>query len=303
VPGPTTQDENNQVLSSNLSTSLGWSNYNAAYISVRMADWKGITLQSNLTWSRALGTAQSYQATSSNTALNPWNMQANYGPQVYDVPIVYNLIGYIQDPFFKKHDLLGFFFGGWVFSPLFTAQSGNPAAVSGPDPSAQGFGESAAPTSGDTSTAGGHAVAISPYTGSNSRLIGVTTTSTCTTCPVAGTVIGGTNPTAMGMFANPGAIFSEFRPCVLGVETNCGGYTGMIRSEPVWNVDATLAKDFAILKENRLGATVLFQFTNVLNHMQPGAPSLSLGSSTGFGKITSQANTPRNMEFGLRIHF
>jgi hypothetical protein len=32
-------------------------------------------------------------------------------------------------------------------------------------------------------------------------------------------------------------------------------------------------------------------------------PTLSLTSPTTFGRITTQANTPRNLEFGLRIHF
>ncbi len=68
-------------------------------------------------------------------------------------------------------------------------------------------------------------------------------------------------------------------------------------------MDATIAKNFSILKEDRLGATLIFQITNVLNHMQPSGPSLSLTSPTSFGSITSQANTPRNMEFGLRLHF
>jgi hypothetical protein len=30
---------------------------------------------------------------------------------------------------------------------------------------------------------------------------------------------------------------------------------------------------------------------------------MSLTSPTTFGRITTQANTPRQMEFGLRIHF
>jgi hypothetical protein len=116
-------------------------------------------------------------------------------------------------------------------------------------------------------------------------------------------VVGSNNPTGQGMYANPGAIYSQYRPCVLGVDTNCGGYTGGIRSEPVWNLDATVAKNFSILKEDKLGASLIFQVTNVLNHMQPSAPSLGLTGPTTFGRITSQANTPRNMEFGVRIHF
>jgi len=56
-------------------------------------------------------------------------------------------------------------------------------------------------------------------------------------------------------------------------------------------------------REGRLGATLQFQFTNVLNHAVMANPALSITSPTTFGRITGQANTPRNMEFGLRIHF
>ena len=52
-----------------------------------------------------------------------------------------------------------------------------------------------------------------------------------------------------------------------------------------------------------MGATIFVQFTNVLNHFQPSGPSLSLTSPTTFGQITGQANTPRSMEFGMRIRF
>ena len=67
-------------------------------------------------------------------------------------------------------------------------------------------------------------------------------------------------------------------------------------------MDAALTKDFGIIKE-RVGASLVIQMTNVFNHVLMGSPSLSLTSPTTFGRITGQANTPRNMEFGLRLHF
>jgi hypothetical protein len=48
---------------------------------------------------------------------------------------------------------------------------------------------------------------------------------------------------------------------------------------------------------------LFFTFTNVLNHFQASTPGFSLTSPTTFGQITGQANTPRNMEFGLRLHW
>ena len=94
-----------------------------------------------------------------------------------------------------------------------------------------------------------------------------------------------------------------FRRCVLGLDTSCGGY-GNLRGLPTWNMDASLTKEVGVWKDGRVGATLTFQFTNVLNHFQAGNPSsLSLTSPSTFGRITTQSNTPRNLEFGLRIHF
>jgi len=117
--------------------------------------------------------------------------------------------------------------------------------------------------------------------------------------------VGVNNPVGVNLFSNPAMVAAEFRPCLLGMDTNCGG-TGNIRGLPTWNLDATALKDIGIWKEGRVGATLSFQVTNVLNHTalsNPSSSNLSLTSLSNFGKITGQANTPRNMEFGLRIHF
>ncbi len=78
---------------------------------------------------------------------------------------------------------------------------------------------------------------------------------------------------------------------------------GNIRGLPTWNLDATALKDIGIWKEGRVGATLSFQITNVLNHMQPSDPGPSLSSPSEFGRITGQSNIPRQMEFGMRIYF
>jgi hypothetical protein len=105
----------------------------------------------------------------------------------------------------------------------------------------------------------------------------------------------------LNAFSNPSQVYTEFRPCVLGYDTSCGGYANL-RGLPTWNIDMNVIKDIGLYKE-RVGAQLFFQFTNIMNHFQPSGPSLSLNSPTSFGQITGQSNTPRNMEFGLRIHF
>ncbi len=102
------------------------------------------------------------------------------------------------------------------------------------------------------------------------------------------------------MFANPSATFADFRPLILGLDTSSGG-AGVLRGLPTWNVDATASKNFRV--SERLGVSLIIQANNVLNHFQPSNPSLNINSPTTWGVISGQSNTPRQMQFGLRIHF
>jgi hypothetical protein len=302
-----------QVTSAALNASLGWGNYNGVYMTVRARDYHGATFVSNFTWSRSMGTAAQYQATSANTVVDPFNIGAQYGPNSFDYLFVYNAAVFYRPPLFQHSTtLLSKIVGGWTIAPLFTAQSGAPQGVGysqGTCSSCMTFGES---SSGGEEAYGDQAVFLSKYTGGGSANYGLAGGSTSTSnnpYVPAGTVVGGNNPAGVNQFTNPAAIAAEFRPCVLGTDTNCGGY-GNIRGLPTWNLDAELAKDFSLWKENRVGATITFQFTNILNHVQLSTPSgienssgLSLTSLSTFGRTTSQSNTPRNMEFGFRVHF
>ena len=68
------------------------------------------------------------------------------------------------------------------------------------------------------------------------------------------------------------------------------------------NVDLGIHKTIAVWKEG-VGADISIQMTNVLNHVVMGTPTMTLTTPNTFGRITGTANTPRNMEFGLRLHF
>ena len=50
---------------------------------------------------------------------------------------------------------------------------------------------------------------------------------------------------ASNMFANPVAVFNEFRQPILGLDTNSGG-DGPIRGFGYWNLDLTISKNFRI---------------------------------------------------------
>jgi hypothetical protein len=280
----------NQANSISMVGSFGYSNYNAVYVSWKAQDWHGLTAMSNFTWGRALGTAEYAQYNSSVTTLDPYNIGASYGPQLFDIRFVYNASMYYQPPYFKgQHGVIGHLLGGWVISPLFTAQSGGITGVSYlPGSYTQAFGES---SSSSVNANSENAVGAAPYTGGNSTHYGV----------AGSNGVGTNNPYGVNYFSDPAAAYAEFRPCVLGIDTSCGGY-GNFRTAPRWNLDASVSKDIRLASEN-VGMSLIFLFTNVLNHNVLSDPTLSLTSPSSFGRITTQSNIPRNMEFGLRIHF
>jgi hypothetical protein len=64
------------------------------------------------------------------------------------------------------------------------------------------------------------------------------------------------------------------------------------------NLDFSMLKEFFI--KERMKLQVRFEAFNALNHPTFGAPNLSATSSS-FGLITSQANTPRTIQLGARL--
>jgi hypothetical protein len=291
LTGGLTQSQGTAI---NETTTFGFGNYNALFVTFRMRDWHGISATSNFTWGRALGVGALRQYNSSNTTTNPWDLHTDYGLQSNDIKFIYNAAIFWQSSnVFRQRGVLGHLLGGWIVSPLLTAQSGGGAFVGyseGSCSACQAFGEVTPPASSTSASEG--AVGAAPFTGGTSAHYNVR----------GSNGVGTNNPTGVNMFEDPATIITQFRKCVLGFDNSCGGYYNL-RGFPRWNVDAALAKDIGFWKEGRIGATFSFQFTNIFNHVVMTNPTLTITSPTTFGRTTSQANTPRNLEFGLRIHF
>ena len=293
-------------------TSLGWGNYNAAFLSFTAKDWHGITTRSNFTWSRAFGTGSLQQSTSSATVVDPWNLHASYGPQPFDIRFVYSQLMVYESPFFRSQKgILGRVLGGWSISPLFTAQSGAPLQVNvgtGSNSDAQAFGE----IYGNNNRAHENAVLTAPFNGGNSAHNNVTSSGPA---GINGNAAKGGS--GINLFADPNAAYALFRRPILGYDTTGGG-AGVIRGLPSWSLDTTISKE--IRATERVGATLIIQITNVLNHFQPANPTMNIDSPQTWGVITDQSTVgalsgiggtpggvpainPRQMEFGLRVHF
>jgi hypothetical protein len=282
-----------QATTLNETTSLGFSNYNAMFITLNIRDWHGLSGITNFTWGRSLGTAELGQYNSSNTTLDAWNPRGDYGLQNFDVKVLFNS-GLAYQPtslfgwgdFRNKKGIVGHLVNGWTIAPFMTFQSGPGAFVS--IGNGQSFG-SVTPPGGDSVASEG-AILAGPFTGGNSLHRNVFGTNG----------VGTNNVGGLNMFADPATVITQFRRCVLGADTSCGGYYNL-RAPMIWNVDMSLSKDFKF--GERVTLRTSLQFTNVFNHFAPGSPALAVLTPSTFGRITGQATSPRQTEFGMRLSF
>jgi hypothetical protein len=278
-----------------MNASLGHGNYNAGFVSFSFNDWHGLTMHHNFTYSKALGTGAEVQATSEYTANDPFNLNAMYGVQPFNRKLVYNSYMVWTDPYFKgQNGLVGRALGGWSIAPIFTAGNGEPLYCN-TNTDAQGFG------SGDGSDYfdNEQCVFTSKYNGgvhSHYNIAGGVDQYGNS----IGTATAGTGGAAVNMFKDPVAVFDQVRAPILGIDTKNPG-VGPIIGMPYWNVDMSLQKNIKVWERTTLQFSMIF--ANVFNHNILADPGLALNSASTWGVESSQANTPRTMEFGVRASF
>ncbi len=286
-----------------MNTSVGYGNYNAGFFSLKMSDWHGLTMQSNLTYGKALGTGSEVQATSQFTLPDPYNIHSAYGLQPWDRKFLFNTFVVYQPPFFKsQHGLVGHIAGGWTFAPIFVVGSGLPLEVSPTDAfdnevygGGQAFGEG----EGNDFAALQNAVLICPNNFGSSRHNNPAPSN------LGG---GGLGPS---FFQDPSAAYKCFRNPILGIDSTNGGGQGILRGQPFWNVDFSLKKN--VIVTERFAVEFQAIFSNLFNKVYLSDPYLVLGDKDDWGALgglsgiqftgQAQANSPRAMEFGLRLRF
>ena len=278
-------------------TSTGWGNYNGLFITLKTQAWHGVTMQSNFTWSKSLGTGSLVQATSADTAVDPFNLHTQYGYQPYDRKYVYNLFVVYQPNFYKSQSgILGHLLGGWTFAPVFTAGSGLPVTI-GTIGLGQAFGEGDPNENFVGFGNSENAIPITPADmGQGSRHFGITT------------AIGSAGINGANAYANPTAVYNNIRQPILGLDTRDGGF-GIYRGMPYWNIDLSLKKQFKITE--RFNIEFQTVFTNFFNHdqfgdvAQSGGDYLDTTQPASFGSLNGQlySYSPRQIQFGLRFSY
>ena len=283
-------------LSSGVSTntSVGFGNYNGAFISARMNDWHGLTMQSNFTYSKTLDTGALYQASSEITAVDPYRISRDYGPAAWDRKFNYNMFLVYAPSYYKSQQgVIGHILGGWSIAPIFIAGSGIP--------------DTTFPSSynGLWGQAFGEADNVNFYAAEQAVNIGGPGCSSFSTTRHNNvTPIGGPGNSVYGinLYTDPGAVFGCFRNAVLGFDNgHNGGYGNVVRGQPFWNVDMQIRKNTHITE--RISAEFQIVFTNLFNHVQLGDPFNALNDPGDWGQLEGQLNAPRQFEFGARIRF
>src|SRR4029077_5590229 len=139
IPGNPLGQSGQMTSGIGMSVSNGSGNYNAAFASLKMNYWHGLTLQSNFTFGRALGTGAIVQATSAWTVPDVYNLHNAYGLQNWDRKFMWNLFFVYQPPIYKgQRGVMGRLLGGWSISPILSIASGLPNAVITTDGNLQG---------------------------------------------------------------------------------------------------------------------------------------------------------------------
>ena len=74
-----------------------------------------------------------------------------------------------------------------------------------------------------------------------------------------------------------------------------------VRTFALFNEDFSVLKDFHIHEAHRLQFRA--EFFNIFNRVVFGAPSNNINAPATFGRIGGQANSPRNIQLGLKYVF
>ena len=272
-------------------TDGGYSNYHAFFATLRKRTSKGLTFALNYTLAKSLddiGAVQNYPLEASSS----FDHSIDYGPSFFDHRHVVTANWVYELPFGRGtrfstgNQPLNKAIGGWYFSGIFKAASGLPSTVA---ESNQAWG------GGDTlGLVVSGAIPINKPDFGNSVHSGV---------PGSGGVGIDGNPatggSSLNIFADPQAVLADFRP--IQVSKDGRSARGVLRGFPYWNFDLSLAK--RTLVTERVAFLFSADFLNVFNHVVFNDPTLSMQDPASFGVISSQANNPRAIQFGLRLEF
>lgn len=245
-------------------TDSGTADYAGLLLSAQRRLSDNFSLLSNWTLSKCESDQTDTQFSAATTGVDPDHPEYDRGPCVSDRRHVLNVSGVIRTPELNKWGFLGRVLSDWQFSPLLRWQSGNLSTpVTGVDSALTGQPDQRAVQ-----------ILADPYgDGRVERR-------------ADGSPSGVVYLNRDAFAAPPPGTYSTAHPRSI-----------LNRS--------TFTNDLAVTRRVRLangnGLQVRWEIFNVLNHVNYGAPDVSLNSSN-FGRITTTGD-PRIMQFALKYEF
>jgi len=262
-----------QFGSVNLLTSSSYADYNALLVKAERRIGHGLNLLSSFTWSRnrdaSFATSNSIQSAATSTPQNVYDLRAEYGLAVNNVPyrfsagVIYDLPVGFGERFSTGSRVTDLIAGNWQLSVVPTFQAGFP-------------------------------VTIRQSTNPNSSIVG---NGVQRPNLVAGASLGtkGSLYDRLGGYINPAA-FETSTALTFGDAPR----TLSLRGPGYENWDIALFKNVKI--RERVNIQFRAESFNAFNTPQFNGPNTSFGSSS-FGQISSQANFPRYLQLGLRVAY
>jgi hypothetical protein len=245
----------------------GWEKYHALTLSFTQRFWRGLIVNSNYTWSKALDDASNPGADNAepNFPQDPANLAAEKGLSDFDHRHRFVANFLYQLPFLK--DSQGWVhnaFGDWQVGGIWTLQTGAPFTVNLPNDVANNGEPLSAPSQRPN-------LVCDPNSGTNTKTTAEWFNTSCF------------QPPAQFTYGNAG------RDIVVGPGLD--------------NFDATIQKEFPVRENMKLQFRLdVFDFFNHPNFNAPIGAGRTYSTALSFGEITS-ANDPRDMQFSLRLAF
>ncbi len=284
--------QNRQLFDLHMRTYIGQSNYNGLVATLRKRMSRGLTFNVSYTFSQTLDQNISNQ-NQAGIYSNSYFPNVDYGPSLFDRKHIFNASYLYELPIGKGHrfgggDYGSRLLGGWFSSGIFSAFSGLPLFVT---ESSQVWGGG---------SIFGFAVGQIPLVNPSAFGDGVHH-------GVNGSNGIGTASTGLNLFADPAAVFGDFR----NVQISKDGRTGRsnpLRGLPFWNLDMSLGKKTAITE--RVSMSISADFFNIFNHPNFVDPTLNISQKASFGVISTQlvptsrdTDGARWIQLGLRFDF
>ena len=266
-------------------TPSGYSIYHGLALQGSRQFSNGLQFLAAYTWSHTIDNSTADFFSTVITPRRPQdfqNVNADRSSSALDHRHRFSIAAYYDLPYFKSGNWLRRnVAGNWLFAPIYTYQTGEPADVQSSVDSNL-YGDSA----GDRAIFNPMGVA-----GTGSDVTALFSTNTCSSLPKAQQAACFSSHTVGYLASNPKA---RYITAGQGALANAGRNT--LQTRPISNLDVTAAKHFNLSERMRLEFQA--QFLNVLNHPQFTPGFANRVDSIGFtGSAATNYLTPSNAVF------